>query len=248
MAFATMQFRAERLGKQADLCAIVPEAPGPWPVLYLLHGLSDGYGAWTRLTSLERYAGGRGLLVVMPDGHRSFYTNDPRPDGHAYEDHIVIDVMDFVERTFPVRAERAGRAVAGLSMGGYGALMLALRHPDRFAAASGHSSALWFVHQRSDDRPGIQALADALPAGAYDCFCLAERLADSGGPRPALRFDCGTDDRLLEANRAFDKHLTNLGIAHEYDEFPGTHGWDYWDTHVPQTLDFVLQHLAGGTG
>jgi len=248
MAFATMQFKAARLGKQADLCAIVPETPGPWPMLVLLHGLSDGYGAWTRLTSLERHVGERGLLVVMPDGHRSFYANDPRRGGHAYEDHILEDVMGFVERTFPVRAERAGRAVAGLSMGGYGALMLALRHPDRFAAASGHSSAVGFVHRHMEAGPDMEALAEALPAAEYDCFRLAERLAGGDGPRPALRFDCGADDALVDDNRAFHEHLNGLAIEHTYEEFPGGHGWEYWDTHVQQTLDFVLEHVAGGNG
>jgi len=238
MAFCEVRFRAESIAKTTGMNVILPGGPGPHPVLYLLHGLSDDHTNWHRNTSIERYAEGTGLIIVMPDGHRSFYVNDPRPGGLAYEDHIVRDVVAMVDNIFPTVRLRRGRAVAGLSMGGYGAMMLATRHPDVFSAASAHSSAMFFAHTEFADRPGVQALADALPAGQYDCFALAEKLK-TAGPVPAIRFDCGTDDPLIEHNRAFHRHLGNLGIAHEYAEFPGGHNWAYWDEHIRDTLAFV---------
>jgi len=244
MAFCTVQFKGESIRKDSSMCVIVPEKAGPHPVLYLLHGLSDDHTAWRRRTSLERYLTERSLIVVLPDGHRSFYVNQPGPRGLAYEDHIIRDVVGFVDRTFPTIAARRGRAVAGQSMGGYGALMLAMRHPEMFSAASAHSAALSFAHDPIEDRPDVNALAENLPPREYDCFALAEKLRP-GAERPAIRFDCGADDFLLDWNQAFHAHLDRLGIDHEYVEHPGGHSWDYWDAHLPQTLEFVLRHLQG---
>ena len=246
MAFCRVEFYGESIQKMSALNVLVPEREGRFPVLLLLHGLSDDQTAWCRRTSIERYADELDLIVAMPDGHRSFYCNDPRPGGCAYEDHIVKDVLGFVERTFPAVGERGARALAGLSMGGYGAMMLALRHPDVFCAASSHSGALGFAHGPIPDRTDLEALADALPEGEYDCHVLAERLQAAGG-EVALRFDCGQEDFLVGWNRKFHSHLERLGIAHEYQEFPGDHNWAYWDEHIRQTLAFVTAAMARRT-
>ncbi len=244
MALCQVKFFGVSLGKACGMNVILPEKhAGPFGVLYLLHGLSDDHTIWCRRTSIERYVAELPLIVVMPDGHRSFYCNDPRPGGCAYEDHIVRDVVEFVDRTFPTRARRDGRAIAGLSMGGYGAMMLALRHPELFAAVGAHSSAFYFAHSSIGGRDEIDAYAAALPAGKYDCFALAEQLKASG-TELAIRFDCGTEDKLLESNRQFHAHLEALGIEHEYIEYPGGHSWDYWDEHIRQTLAFVMERLA----
>jgi len=244
MAFASMEFFADSIQKMSGLTAILPNSAGPWPVLYLLHGLSDDHTVWCRRTSLERYVSDLPLLVVMPDGHRSFYCNDPRPDGCAYEDHIVRDVVGFVERVFPCMGRRRGRAIAGLSMGGYGAIMLGLRHPDVFCAVSSHSGAPLFAHQPIPDRPDVEALANCLPPGEYDCFALAEK-RKSDGRLPAIRMDCGTEDRLAKPNRSFHAHLEALGVPHVYEEYPGEHTWAYWDEHIGRTLAFVMEQFGG---
>lgn len=240
MALCEIHFKSISIGKQSSMCVILPDGPGPYPVLYLLHGLSDDHTIWHRRTSIERCVEPLPLIVVMPDGDRSFYVNHPGPGGAAYEDHIVKDVVGFVDRTFPTIADRTARAIAGQSMGGYGALMLAMRHPESFCAACSHSGAVGFTHEPLADRPDINALAQALDPAQYDCFELARKIASS--PRlPAMRMDCGTDDFLIEPNRAFHAHLDQLGIEHEYAEHPGEHGWAYWDRHVPQTLAFVMR-------
>ncbi len=242
MALLDVHFFGESIQKNSGMNVILPAGEGPFPVLYLLHGLSDDYTIWHRRTSIERYAAELPLIIVMPDGHRSFYCNDPRPGGCAYEDHIVADVVGFVDRTFRTIPDRRGRAIGGLSMGGYGAMMLALRHPDVFSVVASHSSAFFFAHQALPERDQVNTFADVLPAGKYDCFALTEKHKRSG-PRLAIRFDCGTEDFLLAANRGFHAHLQALGIVHEYAEFPGVHNWDYWDEHVRQSLSFVLAHL-----
>jgi len=141
MAVCTLQFHGEAIQKASSMNVIFPDKPafvGPYPVLYLLHGLSDDHTIWCRRTSLERYVRDLPLVVVMPDGGRGFYTD--AIEGMAYERHILEDVIGFVERTFQVRSDRCGRAIGGLSMGGYGSMKLALKHPDLFGSVVSHSS------------------------------------------------------------------------------------------------------------
>ncbi len=230
------------LQKMVSLNVIVPdEGDGPFPVLYLLHGLSDDHTAWTRRTSLERYVGGLPLIVVMPNGERSFYTDAVDRPLAAYETHLTQDIVGFVDRTFRTIPTRAGRVTAGLSMGGYGALKLALKHPDLFCAAVSHSGAV-DVGRRDfsgDDNWAREwrPIFGAKPEGGMDdLFALAPGLDLAN--IPALRIDCGVDDFLIESNRAFDAHLTKLGVAHEYAEHAGEHNWNYWNRHILDTLAF----------
>ena len=235
------------LEKMTALTVIVPDnKPGPFPVLYLLNGLSDDHTAWTRRTSLERYleSGWQDslpLIVVMPNGERSFYTDAKERLKSNFETYITQDIIGFVDRTFRTIPTREGRVVAGLSMGGYGAFKLALKHPDKFCAAVSHSGAVDFARgdfTRTDDwgqewRP----IMGSHPAGGPDdIFALAESIDRSH--LPALRFDCGTEDFLLDHNRALKAHLTALGIPHEYEEHPGGHDWVYWNFHILDTLKF----------
>jgi S-formylglutathione hydrolase FrmB len=241
---ATVHFTSNAIQKETALNVLLPEGrQGPLPVLYLLHGLSDDYSAWLRYSGIERYVCDMPLMVVMPDGYRSFYVNDPRPAGQAFEDHIIRDVVGFVDRTFPTRASRGGRAIAGLSMGGYGAITLALRHPDMFCAAVSHSGALSFV-TCDYDRPGLRELARSLKPEEYDPSTLARSLTDAPD-RPAIRLDCGVDDHLIDHSREFHASLTSLGIEHEYAEHPGAHTWAYWDEHIRETIAFVTRQFGG---
>lgn len=251
MALCELRYDSTALQKMTGAMVIVPEGEGvtgPFPVFYLLHGLSDDYTAWTRQTSIERYVEGLPLIVVMPDGGRGFYT-DAR-EGFAYETAMVRDLIGLVDATFQTVARREGRVVGGLSMGGYGALKLALGHPDLFCAAVSHSGALDVVrrHQPRDpaweQEPQWQAWRREMTrlfgpnpeGGPDDLRTLAERV--DRALLPALRIDCGTEDALIEENRAFHAHLDRLGIAHEYAEFPGAHTWEYWDRHVQEAIEF----------
>lgn len=248
MGMMQLSYWSQSVAKQSQMMVCFPdrlEAEAPYSVLYLLHGLSDDHTAWTRYTSIERYAAGLPLIVVMPDGHRSFYTDGV--DGLAYEGAIIKDVVDVVEKFFNVRAERAGRAISGLSMGGYGAMKLGLKYPEMFASVAAHSSAFSITkipEQRNDLEPEVRRIygENYGHGGDDDCFALA-RNADQS-TLPALRFDCGDEDFLIESNRLFHKHLTDIGIAHEYAEHPGIHNWAYWDEHVQESLAFHARNLG----
>src|ERR1700761_8765495 len=121
MAFATINYHSRSLQKASSFNIVFPDDPAikpPWSVFYLLHGLSDDHTIWMRRTSIERYVNDLPLMVVMPDGGRGWYTNGV--DGDRYEDDLIKDVVGLVDRTFPVKADRSGRCLGGLSMGGYG--------------------------------------------------------------------------------------------------------------------------------
>ncbi len=247
MAFATIQYFSRSLTKASSVNVIFPdepEMPRPWSVFYLLHGLSDDHSIWMRRSSIERYVTGLPLVVVMPDGGRGWYTNAIQ--GYAYENDLLKDVVGLIERTFPVKAERAARAIGGLSMGGYGAVKLGLKHHEMFASVNSHSGAFGFQRGEYDKvkkfSPEFPHIFGATPKGGpEDPFAIVERI--DHGRIPALRIDCGVADELLQQNRDFHKHLESLNIPHEYQEYPGAHDWAYWDLHVQEAVAFHARNL-----
>ncbi|MGP0069870.1 MAG: alpha/beta hydrolase [Isosphaeraceae bacterium] len=247
MAFATIHYFSRSLRKASSFNVIFPEDPAvprPWSAFYLLHGLSDDHTIWARRTSIERYVEGWPLVVVMPDGGRGWYTN--AVEGDAYEDDLLKDIIGLVERTFPVKAEREGRAIGGLSMGGYGAVKLGLKHPEVFASVNSHSGAVGFlaesVKKYKESSPEFERIFGKSPAGGpEDPFAISQRT--DHGRIPKIRLDCGTEDFLLGQNRAFHQHLDSLHFPHEYQEFPGGHDWAYWDNHVQEAIPFHARNL-----
>ena len=250
MAFATIHYFSQSLRKASSFNVIFPDdpkVPKPWSTFLLLHGLSDDHTIWARRTSIERYVEGYPLVVVMPDGGRGWYTNAKDPAGPRYEDDLMIDVLGLVERTFPVRTERAGRAIGGLSMGGFGAIKLGLKHPKTFASVNSHSGAIGVARYSTGDVKDfrdeyLSIFGEAPTGGPEDCQSLAERV--DHGLIPSMRIDCGVKDDLLEDNRSFHRHLESLHIPHEYAEFPGAHNWEYWDDHVQEAVMFHARNLG----
>ncbi len=247
MAFATIQYFSRSLGKASAFNVIFPdgpEVPRPWSTFYLLHGLSDDHTIWARRTSIERYVQDLPLVVVMPDGGRGWYTN--AVEGYAYEDDLIKDVMGLVDRTFPVRAEREGRAIGGLSMGGYGAVKLGLKHHEAFGSVNSHSGALAFLRTDPAENeklsPEFERIFGKDPKGGpEDPFAILEAM--DHGRIPAMRIDCGTEDFLIQHNRDFHKFLEDRHVPHEYQEFPGAHNWPYWDQHVQEAIAFHARNL-----
>ncbi|MHB9022671.1 MAG: alpha/beta hydrolase [Armatimonadota bacterium] len=241
MPLVHVNYLSTALSKQSALYAVLPEGPpAPYRVVYLLHGLSDDYTIWQRRTSIERYADRYGLMVVMLDGGRSFYCDAVHGLAN-FEQHILesIQLVDGMFRTIP---EGESRGISGLSMGGYGAMKLGLKYPELFGTVVSHSGALDITALLGDDEArGLESIFGKKLDPCDDCFALAAR----PGVKPAIRFDCGVDDFLLEHNRRFHDHLERLGIKHIYKEHPGAHTWDYWDTHVQAAMQFHRRHLKG---
>jgi len=244
MSVLTVQYRSNALARACAMNVILPEdtTRASYPALYLLHGLSDDHTTWCRRTRIEWYVREMPLIVVMPDGGRGFYCDAVH--GPAHERHILEDVIGWVDHFLPSIRAREGRAVGGLCTGGYGSMKLALKRPDLFCSVVSHSSCFLCAHRPvPDSRDEWQRIFGPGPGGGKDdVFALAENI--DRGLLPAIRFDCGTEDGLLQDSREFHQHLTRLGIEHEYEESPGAHSWDFWDLHVQEALRFHWRTLA----
>ena len=290
-------FFSAALGVEKHFVVYLPPSYGReshrrFPVAYYLHGLIGNEGDWITLGAIDRVAdsliaaGMPEMILVMPDGDDSWYTNWETPRGFApcmadtalsraattycveherYDDYVADDLVAHVDSAFRTLATRVHRGVAGLSMGGYGAIALALRHPDRFAAAASHSGVLSLLYAgphpvalpaqyiTSSDSLGLARRGGSIGLAfgtdttgwyANDPARLARKLHAASGPMPALSIDVGTEDGLVDQNRAFHWELGQLGIVHAYAEWPGKHDWRYWPAHVGESLRFLADHIA----
>jgi putative tributyrin esterase len=218
---------------------------GPPPVLYLLHGLSDDDTAWSRWTSVERYAADLSLAVVMPQVHRSFYTDEAY--GGRFWIFLSEELPGIVGQFFQVSQRREDTFVAGLSMGGYGAFKWALRRPDRFAAAASLSGALdvatrLYQPPRSEDPLMWDRILGGRPVSDTpdDLFYL---LANVEQP-PPLYLCCGTDDVVYEDNVRFADACRQRGVPLETQLGPGAHEWAYWDAKIQDVLAWLPLRMS----
>jgi putative tributyrin esterase len=206
------------------------------PVLYLLHGLSDDSSAWLRYTSIERYAAALGLAVVMPQVQRSFYADEVH--GARYWTYLSEELPEVVQSFFRVSDRREDTFVAGLSMGGYGALKWALHQPQRFAAAASLSGALDVVGLSAGERaPLFERIYGGPPGPDDDLFALLDR-ADAG-PLPALYVGCGTEDELYDSSVRFSDAASATGADVHADFRPGEHEWGLWDATIQDVLAWL---------
>ncbi len=245
-ALIDLNFKSQTLGMQSELRLLVPQGESPpsgWPVLWLYHGLSDDHTVWTRKTSIERYVWDLGLAVVMPNAHRSFYTN--MAHGLPYFDFIADEIPQICYNLFPLSRERSSNFTAGLSMGGYGAFKIALTHPERYAAAASlsgalHISALSKIQDqpaRVEEMENIFGPLDKVTGSQHDLVELCRR---APRPVPALYQCCGVEDYLYESNIEFRDSVKNLSdVRLTYAEGPGEHNWDYWDLMIQEVLRWL---------
>jgi S-formylglutathione hydrolase FrmB len=247
MALTQIHYWSTSLEKMAMATAIVPQGlPGPFATWYLLHGLSDDHSAWSRRTSIERYAEKLPVIIVMPDGERGWYTDSHANPKGKFESAIVKDLIPWVDATFRTLPSREHRVVSGLSMGGYGAMKLALKHPGLFCAAASHSGALGRgaakITGRDPWNTELRAVMGGNPRGGpNDLHALAASF--KGRLAPRLRIDCGVDDFLVSDNRTFHRLLKRLKVPHEYVERPGAHTWEYWDREIQALIPWFRSAL-----
>jgi len=216
--------------------------------LYLLHGRSDDHTAWMRWSSIEKYVEGLNLAVVMPAVNLSWYTD--MTQGGNYWQFISEEVPAVVRDMYSLSSKRADNFVAGLSMGGYGALKLALTHPDRYAAAASLSGAVDVhetikghgLHDEKAWRIEMQSVFGDLgkvPNSKHDLLALASKVAKSP-IKPRLYQACGTEDFLYADNVRFRDALRKLPLDLTYEEGPGEHVWAYWDKMIQNVLAWML--------
>lgn len=242
------------VGRAMKYRVLLPEGYGQsrdrYPALYLLHGLGGDYLDWSTRTDLARAAARLRLVIVMPDAGNDWYTN-AASDGPRFEDYIATDLVQDVERKYRVIRARYGRAIAGLSMGGYGAIKIALRHPTEFVAAGSFSGAFRATEIAYDDSL-MGSFKDEIyrvygPAGsdtraANDVAAMASAAPVVGAP--AFYLDCGTSDSFLASNRDVVAALQKRGFRYEYHELPGAHSWDYWNARIAAFLPWVMKRFV----
>ena len=261
MALLHVDFFSEVLEMSSQMDVILPQKTSgqiggknlgelkKYPILYLLHGMTDNQTTWQRNTSIERYATDRGMAVVMPTCHLGWYTD--MNIGFKYYTYITEELPDICRRVLPrITQERKDKFISGNSMGGYGAFKIALRNPGRYAKAASLSGGFDIdtnVRQKSDAFyptlwEDIFGPYETIRGGENDLFAISRGLEMSKETIPALYMWCGTEDFLYEQNLAMRNHLRAYGFSLRYKETVGDHSWKYWDREIQDILDWFLDN------
>lgn len=257
MAFFEMHYHSDALGVGVSVNVVLPEKAKTmigmtsertesYKTLYLFHGLSDDHTIWMRRTSIERYASELGIAVVMPAVGRSWYTD--KPNGERYLTFVTRELPDVCRSFFRGMSEkREDTMVAGLSMGGYGAVKAALTAPERFggcAALSGAFDLVGACRRRGwkEEMLLLFGVSDAeeLRDSCHDVYALARAHRDAGKEFPRLYLWCGEQDYLLEDSRRLHALFGELGVEHTYEESEGDHSWKWWDLQIQSALKVLL--------
>ncbi|MFL6281530.1 MAG: alpha/beta hydrolase [Pyrinomonadaceae bacterium] len=259
--YETVQFESALVGAALPYNVILPaeykrgsSKERRYPVLYLLHGLGGSAADWvSKRAHLADYAAQYPFIIVVPEGKDGWYTDGLAPR-EKFESYFVDELIPDVDRRFRTISSREGRAVAGLSMGGYGSMKFALKRPELFAFAASMSGALavasWTPDQHLPEfiRPSVMRVygdAGSSVRLENDLYKLARELTpERAKALPYIYLDCGTEDFLLSNNRDFSALLVEKKVAHEFRELPGEHSWPYWDRQVREVLKLAAQKLA----
>lgn len=221
------------------------------PVVYLLHGGGDDYRAWSNDSAAAKYARD-GLILVMPDGDESYYMNEVESPKNRFKDYITEDLVADVENRFPARRDREGRAIIGVSMGGFAAVEYALTEPQLYAFVGTLSPSIDVPFRRYSFRRFDQWLKFRTIFGPYGSPERASRdpsklvWGADPGATPYIYLTAGEQEPLLGPNRHFDSLLRERGFAHEFHTKPGGHDWNEWNAQIPGCFASMEQHLGIG--
>lgn len=253
MAFFEMNYQSDALKMGVSVNVILPEGAKhgeKYRTLYLLHGLSDDHTIWMRRTAIERYADAYHLAVVMPGVGRSWYTDTAT--GAKYLTFVADELPRVCRGFFGGMSDRPeDNWIAGLSMGGYGAIKAALTYPGCFGGAASLSGTL-DIADASRTRPmdewrGIFGFdmknQSELKGTRHDLFALAQKLHDEGGSFPHVYLWCGEQDRGHEYSERFSAMLKDFGVPHRYDSSEGDHSWPYWDRYIQDALYYLREQM-----
>ena len=255
----TLRHSSKLLAREMPFRVIFPfsyknrkESEKRYPVIYLLHGLGGRFDNWTDKTKVALYAKNYEFIIVTPEGNNGWYTDSGSVPNDKYESYIVQELIPEIDSRFRTLANRENRVIAGLSMGGYGALKFGLKHPDKFVLAGSFSGALgaasWTAKGFADNNirglipDSINSVfgADDSPTRAdNDIFkMIREMTPEKTKTLPMLYVDSGTEDFLvIRTNREFGNLLFDKKIPHEFRVLPGAHDWRFWDNSIREFLE-----------
>jgi S-formylglutathione hydrolase FrmB len=226
-----------------------------FPVLYLLHGVTGESSNWVERTRVANYATHYDLFIVMIEGSNGWYTDSATVPTDKYESYILKELIPEVEKRFRISQDRSGRAIAGLSMGGYGAVKFGLKHPQMFTLAASMSGAFgaasWTEKDVRSPGPILDSILQTFGAAGSptratnDVFKLVRDVQpEQVSSLPYFYLDCGTQDFLFSSNRDLASLLVERKIPHEYRQLPGDHNWHYWDGQIREILELTSRRLA----
>jgi S-formylglutathione hydrolase FrmB len=240
----TVRIFSQAMQKEIPAIVITPDtytgSEEAYPVVYLLHGYSDTYTGWlTKAKVVPKLADRHQFIIVLPDGgYNSWYIDSPEDPDSQYETHIAEEVVSYVDKNYRTIAERDGRAISGLSMGGHGGLFLGIRHQDTFGAAgsmSGGVDLTYDIHRwEIDEKLGAYRQYPE----RWDSLSVVNMLDQVRPGKLKIIVDCGTNDFFFEINRNLHRRMLSAGIPHDYIERPGRHNWAYWDNAVQYQVLF----------
>lgn len=261
MALIRVDLFSESLMRTVTINAIIPvdkmTLPGmpqrekkPFKTLYLLHGIFGNYTDWVSGTRIQRWAQDNNLAVIMPSGENKFYVDNPL-SGEMFSTFIGKELVEKTRDLFPLSTAREDTYIAGLSMGGYGALINGLRFHDTFSHIGALSSGLILDMVMASDnsnplpthrRSYYEAIfgdLDQLIGSEKDYQALIEKLQEEKVPLPKIYMACGTEDFLINENRQYHAFLVEHDVDVTYVEGPGAHTWDFWDTYIEKLLAWL---------
>ena len=261
MALIQVNYLSECLMRTVPVNVILPvdklTFPGmpkreekPYKTLYLLHGIFGNYTDWVSGTKIQRWAEEKDLAVVMPSGDNMFYV-DQEDSHNFYGEFIGKELVDMTRKMFPLSRKREDTYIAGLSMGGYGALRNGLKYSETFGCIASLSGAMVVDHiaERTDDVPffidsrsfarSIFGDLDKAEESDKNPKWLVKKLKEEGKNIPRIYLTCGLQDSLLEANREMREFLKEQGADVTYVEGEGAHEWDFWNRSIKDVLEWL---------
>lgn len=240
MALIEINFSSESLERHTNVYIIKPDKIDNknLKVLYLLHGYNGDYTNWVRFSNIEKYVSTHNLLVVMPSGYNGFYIDQP-----GYEQfftYLTKELPKVIYNTFNFQPERNNTFIAGLSMGGYGAIKAGLSCPELYSKAVGLSSVI-SLKDLLDKSVGQRKMKLAKYLGDNikqedDLYYLSIQTLN----KVELYLVCGTEDFLYNDNNQFHNHLKKINYRHQYVTLPGNHSWQFWDQEIAKALKWLL--------
>lgn len=246
-------FHSAALNRDMPYRVVLPANISPGqklPTVYLLHGGGGGFRDWTNYSDVAQFAE-HGFLLVMPQGDSSYYVNSATEPLERYEDYIVKDLIADVQSRFPVADGRSNRAIVGVSMGGFGAIKLALSHPDLFAFAAGISPAIDVPSRPYSEKRDSQWKHHSAIFGPWgsqtrrdnDPFVLARSVKPAD--MPYIYLSCGDQEGLLPSNKQFGALLEKRGFRYEFHVEKGGHDWNQWNAHLREVFKSLSDHVTG---
>ena len=214
--------------------------------LYLLHGYAGDRMEWLTDGGANGIALAYDIAIIMPSGDNSFYTDNPYYS-HNYGEYISRELVEYTRQVFPLSQRAEDTFIAGMSMGGYGALYNTMRHPGVFGHVIALSSPTGEHYRLSADEPDFMGITRSFydtvlgtngdfESSDANLYHLARRVHEAGQDPADLYLACGWNDLLVHGNRAFHRFLTELGVPHVYEEGPGTHEWSFWQEYLRRGL------------